>query len=63
MKNIVTHLRERDGLSKKALADALEVSENTIFSWENGSEIRFKNIVALSKYFQVSVDDILGVRH
>lgn len=62
MGNIISELRRRKKLSKKALAHNLNVDAGTIDKWENGANIRMENVVALAEYFDVSTDDILGIR-
>ena len=62
MGNIISELRRRKELSKKALAHNLNVDAGTIDKWENGANIRMENVVALAEYFGVSTDDILGTR-
>lgn len=62
MGNIISELRRRKKLSKKALAHNLNVDAGTIDKWENGANIRMENVVALAEYFGVSTDDILGTR-
>ena len=62
MGNIISELRRRKKLSKKALAHNLNVDAGTIDKWENGANNRMENVVALAEYFGVSTDDILGIR-
>ena len=62
MGNIISELRRRKKLSKKALAHDLNVDAGTIDKWESGADIRMENIIALAEYFGVSTDDILGIR-
>ena len=62
MGNIISELRRRKKISKKALAHDLNVDAGTIDKWENGANIRMENVVALAEYFGVSTDDILGTR-
>ena len=62
MGNIISELRRRKKLSKKALAHNHNVDAGTIDQWENGANIRMENVVALAEYFGVSTDDILGTR-
>ena len=62
MGNIISELRRRKKLSKKALAHNLNVDAGTIDKWENRANIRMENVVALAEYFGVSTDDILGTR-
>ena len=62
MGNIISELRRRKKLSKKALAHNLNIDAGTIDKWENGANIRMENVVSLAEYFGVSTDDILGTR-
>lgn len=53
--------RTSSNMTQQALADALGVSKNTVFSWEKG--IRKPDIEMLKKiatYFETSVDTLLG---
>ena len=59
---IISELRRRKKLSKKALAHDLNVDAGTIDKWESGADIRMENVIALAEYFGVSTDDILGTR-
>ena len=53
--------RDEKGLSQKALADILGVSQGTIGNWESGvREPNFKTIEKLADFFDVSVDFLLG---
>ena len=62
MANIISELRRRKKLSKKALAHDINVDAGTIDKWESGADIRMENVIALAEYFGVSTDDILGTR-
>lgn len=62
MGNIISELRRRKKLSKKALAHDLNVDAGTIDKWESWADIRMENVIALAEYFGVSTDDILGTR-
>ncbi|WP_270281764.1 helix-turn-helix domain-containing protein [Streptococcus salivarius] len=62
MGNIISELRRRKKLSKKALAHDLNVDAGTIDKWESGADIRMENVIVLAEYFGVSTDDILGTR-
>jgi putative transcriptional regulator len=59
MKNRLEELRRRLGLKQEELADALEVSRQTISSLENG---RYNPSILLAfkiaRYFGMSVEDI-----
>ena len=54
-------LRERTRVSRKALGECCGLSKNMIGKYERGErEPSMKVLVALSDYFDVSVDYILG---
>ena len=54
-------LRERKSVSRKALGECCGLSKNMIGKYERGErEPSMKVLVALSDYFDVSVDYILG---
>jgi len=57
----ISELRTSAHLTQQALADALGVSKNTVFSWEKG--IRKPDIDMLqniASYFKVSIDKLMG---
>lgn len=54
-------LREERGISRKQLADAMIVSVRLVSYWENGQrECNFETLIKLSKYFNESIDYLLG---
>jgi len=59
MKNRLEELRRQKGIRQEELADALEVSRQTIGSLENG---RYNPSIILAfkiaRYFQMSIEDI-----
>lgn len=59
MKNKLEELRKNRGIKQEELADALEVSRQTIGSLENG---RYNPSILLAfkiaKYFEMSIEDI-----
>lgn len=58
----IKELREEKGLSQKALAKELSVTQTTISKWEQ--DIRnpdLLTIVELCKYFKVTADYLLGL--
>ena len=60
MKNLIK-LRQESGLSQKALADALHISDKTYWSYEsNRTEPNIETLIRMSKYFRVSIDFIVG---
>lgn len=53
-------LRKRSGLSQEQLAEQLNVSRQAISKWESGTSIpESDKLIAVSQYFQVSVDYLL----
>ena len=53
-------LRKKNGMSQEALAEKLGVSRQTVSKWEIGTSTPDTvNIVALSKLFDVSTDQLL----
>ena len=54
-------LRKRHKLSQKELAKKFNVNQNTVSRWENGDrQIDLETLKALSVFFDVSVDFLLG---
>lgn len=55
-------LRVSAGLGQVALARELSVSKGIISLWENGlREPSMSNLIALSKFFDVSIDELVGL--
>lgn len=55
-------LREEKGLGQVALAKELGVSKGIISLWENGCrEPTMNSLILLSKYFDVSIDYLVGL--
>lgn len=60
-KDRLKELRIEKNISRKQLANFLFVSERLISYWENGKrECDFETLIALSKFFDVSIDYLLG---
>lgn len=59
MKNRLEEIRKRHGISQEQLADALEVSRQTISSLENG---RYNPSILLAfkiaRYFHLTIEEI-----
>lgn len=54
-------LRLAKGLGQGELADALNTTLKTISHWETGySEPSIAQLLALAKFFDVTLDDLLG---
>lgn len=54
-------IRTASNISQSALADILNVKQNTISSWESGrTEPDFESMRKISEIFEVSVDFILS---
>ncbi len=55
-------LRNSKGLTQKQLAKELNVTDDSIFSWEKGrSQPSIENLIMLCKFFGVSSDYLLGL--
>lgn len=55
-------LREDMDITQKALADFLHIRQNTYSQYENGQrQLPIEILIALSKYYKVSTDYILGL--
>ena len=53
--------RKQMGLSQRALAKEIEVSQKAIDSWERDvTEPKASNIIKLSRFFGVTCDYLLG---
>ena len=62
-KNIKS-FRELNKLSQHQLAKLVNVSNVAVSQWEKGiSDPKSSNIVALSKIFKISVDDLLNIKN
>ena len=60
---ILKELRTAKGLGQVALAKELGVSKGIISLWENGlREPSMSNLIALSDYFDISIDELIGLR-
>ena len=59
--NRIKQLRLEKNILQSELADILKVRQNTISHWETGrNEPDKQALLAMSKYFDVSIDYILG---
>ena len=54
-------LRKAKDIKQEALAEAMNVSRQTVSKWENGTAMPdFKELNALAEYFGVTMDELLG---
>ncbi len=61
LKETLAFFRKKQGLSQMELAEALEVSRQTVSKWETGAALpSAENLLALSKLYGVSVDALLN---
>ena len=60
--NRLRELRDRENISQNALANTLGITRASVNAWELGiSAPNAQSLVMLSKYFNVSVDYLLGL--
>lgn len=59
---ILKTIRSERGIGQTQLANGINVSKGTISLWENNlREPKLSNLIALSKYFNVSIDYLAGL--
>ena len=57
-------LRIEKGVGQIELAKAIHVSKGIISLWENGlREPKLSNLIALAKFFEVSLDYLVGLEN
>ena len=55
-------LRTEAGLTQAMLAEKIGVSQRSVSNWENGArQPDYDTLIGLAKYFEVSIDYLLGV--
>ena len=61
-KNLVD-LRKEKNLTQKDVGDALGVSLFTVSGWERkGKEPDYDTLIKIALYFNISIDELLGVK-
>lgn len=59
----ITYFREKSGLNKKQVADALGVSQPSVTHWENGSNsVDINKLIHLCQLFHCELNDMLTPR-
>lgn len=59
----IYNLRKQKSLSQETVANKLNVSRQSVSLWEtNQSSPSMENFVALAKLFQVSLDELVGIK-
>lgn len=57
----ISILRHEKRISQRELADAINVTQASVSRWEqNQKSISGGNLIKLSKYFKISIDELLG---
>ena len=57
-------LRIEKGVGQIELSKAINVSKGIISLWENGlREPKLSNLIALAKFFEISVDFLIGLEN
>ena len=60
---ILKYLRKKNNLTQNDLVDKLSVKQPVVSEWENGEKIpQFDSLVNLSKIFDISLDELMGVK-
>lgn len=58
----ITELRREKGLTKEQLASAINFGKSIVYYWESGErEPNTKALIALSAFFNVSIEYLLGL--
>ena len=52
--------REKKGLTMRQVSNALLVKYTTYVNWENGKEPGIETLIRLAKFFNITVDELLG---
>jgi transcriptional regulator with XRE-family HTH domain len=61
---ILKELRIEKGVGQVELAKAINVSKGIISLWENGlREPKLSNLIELAKFFEVSLDYLVGLKN
>lgn len=60
-KERLKELRQEKGLTQKQIADLFGISRISVVYWEQGSEPDYDTLIKLAKFFDVSVDFLLGI--
>lgn len=56
-------LRKNENMSQAQVAKLVGVAQSNVSDWENGiSRPEYENLVALAKFFDVSVDYLIGYK-
>ena len=59
--NRIKQLRLEKKLNQKELAEIIGIAQPTLSGWETGrTQIDYDNLIKLAKYFEVSLDTLLG---
>lgn len=57
----IRNIREKSGQTQAQVAEALGITPGAVAGWETGSwKPSIDNLMALSRHFDVSVDDLLA---
>jgi len=62
LKKIADLRKQKGEMTQEELAEVLNVSQASISMWEdNQLKMYGRNLIKLAKFFDVSVDDLLGI--
>lgn len=55
-------LRQEKGLSIQGLAKDVEIGSSSLCRWENGqADVKGSQLIILAKYFDVTIDYLMGL--
>jgi len=62
LKKIADLRKQKGEMTQEELAEVLNVSQASVSTWEdNQLKMYGRNLIKLAKFFDVSVDDLLGI--
>lgn len=62
LKEKISELRKEKGLTQRQLANIIQTTEDSIYSWEKGrAEPSADFIIRIARFFEVTADYLLGL--
>ncbi len=57
--NLISKMREKNGLTQQELADEIGVSKGAISQWEKGAGITTNNLFDIAQFFNITVNELI----